>query len=108
MILRRILQFWDEFEESLVYLKGSLETANRRKDFIFEEDLCNLTCNLTDMLLELGYPITVEEYLCTEIMQQDRNDSLSSFGRYLLELSLVDALFAQNCFEEAEWLCFDI
>jgi hypothetical protein len=106
MMLGRVLRFQGAFKESLTHLKKARTTAERRKDLIFDEDLLDLTCDLADTLRELDDPTSAEHHLRAEITRRDQN--CISSGKSLLELSLAEALFAQERFREAEKLCLDV
>lgn len=107
MMLGRLLRFQGEFAESLAHLEKSRKTAEERRVLTSEEDLCDLTCDLADTLRELDNPATAERHLRAEITRRDRN-CICSPGQSLLELSLAEALFAQERFKEAERLCLDV
>lgn len=106
MMLGRILRFQGAFKESLTHLRRARTTAEQRKDLFFDEDLRDLTCDLADTLRELDDPASAEHHLRAEITRRDQN--CISSGKSLLELSLAEALFAQERFREAERLCLDI
>ncbi|RSL94493.1 hypothetical protein CEP52_012623 [Fusarium oligoseptatum] len=106
LLLGRILRFLGAFKESLVHLERARETAEHCKDLLFDEDLCDLTCEHADTLRELDDSGAAEHHLRAEIARRDQN-GLSS-GKSRLEISLAEALFAQGHFQEAEKLCLDI
>lgn len=106
MLLGRTLWFLGAFEESIEHHERAWETANHCKDLIFDEDFRDLACDHADTLRELDDPCAAEHLLGAEIMRQDRLDILSR--KALLELSLSEALFAQERFQEAEKLCLNI
>lgn len=107
MMLGRVLRFQGEFRELLAHLESARKTAGQCKDLVFDEDLRDFTCDLADTLRELDDPVSAEHHLRAEILRRDPN-SASSPGGSLLELSLAEALFAQEHFKEAERLCLDI
>ena len=107
IILARALRFHGEFEKSLEHLQRSREIAKRCKILIFEEDICDLTCDLADTLRELDDPVSAEQHLRAEITRRDQNCGRLSGGR-LLGLCLAESLFAQRRFKEAEQLCLEI
>lgn len=106
MLFGRILRFQGAFKESLMHLERARKTAGHCKDLIFDEDLRDLTCDHADTLRELDDPQAAEHHLRTEIMRRDQSDISS--GKSLLELSLAEALFAQERFQEAEMLCLGV
>ncbi|KAL2693528.1 hypothetical protein Neosp_000088 [[Neocosmospora] mangrovei] len=106
VLLGRILRFLGAFKESLVHLERARGTVENCKDLLFDEDLCDLTCEHSDTLRELDDPGAAEQHLRAEIARQDQN-GLSS-GKSRLEISLAEALFAQGLFQEAEKLCLDV
>ncbi len=50
VILGKISRFQGNFRESLAHLERSKNMVDQRKDLFFDEDRCDLVCNLTDML----------------------------------------------------------
>lgn len=106
LLLGRVLRFLGVFKESLLHLDQARETAEHGKDLLFDEDLCDLTCEHADTLRELDDPGAAEHHLRAEIARRGQK-GLSS-GRPRLEISLAEALFAQEHFQEAERLCLDI
>jgi hypothetical protein len=107
MILGRILRFGGRFKESLAHLERSRNLANQHRDLNFDEDLRDLTCDLSDTLRELEDPVSAERHVRTEIARRDQTCTIFP-GRTALELSLAEALFAQGRSEEAEKLCLDV
>jgi hypothetical protein len=105
MVLGRILRFAGRFKESLAYLKRSQNLADQHRDLNFDDDLRDLTCDLSDTPRELDDPASAEHHL--RIERRDATGTISP-GISSMELSLAAALFAQGGFKEAEKLCLDI
>ncbi|OJD25635.1 hypothetical protein ACJ73_02988 [Blastomyces percursus] len=72
VILGKILRFQGKFEESLLNLEKSKNLADRCHNLDFDEDRCDLTCNLADTLRELERPVDAEYCLRAEITRQNR------------------------------------
>lgn len=107
IILGRALRYQGDFEESLKCLQMSQSIVQSDQALFLDEDLRDLTCDIAETLLELDDPISAEGHLRTEIVRRAQNPSMSSAGS-LLELSLVESLFSQRRFEEAESICMEI
>ena len=108
MILGRLLRFQGEFTESLAHLERSREKKQRStessvsmKTFVISLAILPTRCG------ELDDPASAERHLRAEITRRDRS-FLCPPGQSLLELSLAEALFAQERFEEVEKLCLEI
>jgi hypothetical protein len=105
LILSKISRFQGNFRESLAHLETSKNIANQRKDLFFDEDRCDLVCNLADILQELDNPVSAEHYLRLEIARQGQ-DRISA--QRLLKLVLAESLFAQGHYAQAEALCSEV
>lgn len=105
LILSKISRFQGTFRESLAHLETSKNIANQRKDLFFDEDRCDLICNLADTLQELDNPFSAEHYLRLEIARQGQ-DRISA--QRLLKLVLAESLFAQGHYAQAEALCSEV
>ncbi|KAK8076088.1 hypothetical protein PG994_003360 [Apiospora phragmitis] len=107
MLSGRILRFQGAFTESLTHLKDALAITELQKDVDFDDDLRDLTCDLADTLIELDDAEAAEYHLQAEITR--RNQAyIPTPRKTLLDLSLAEARFAQQRFEEARTLCLDI
>jgi tetratricopeptide (TPR) repeat protein len=103
MVLGRILRFKGAFRESLMHLDTAQEMVKRHEKLSFDEDLLDLTCDQADTLRELDKPVLAERLLREEIDRRDRDCIPGNTCR--LKLTLAEALFAQENFEEAEGIC---
>lgn len=103
MLLGRALRFQGAFEESLAHFELAWAIKGECDGVLFTEDLRDLACDHADALRELDRPAEAERLLRAEIARQG---CLS--GASLLELSLAEALFAQDRLQETEQLCSDI
>lgn len=101
MMFERVLRFQGKFKDSLVHLEWAWTIVEQWKNLLFNKDLCDLTCNLNNTLQELDKPITAKHHLYTEITQQDKK-KYSLLDRSLIQLSLVETLFIQGHYKEAE------
>jgi tetratricopeptide (TPR) repeat protein len=101
-ILRgRILRFQGKFHESFACLKGY--TVGQFDDLFFDDELCDLACEVADTLRELDDPERGEQLLRRQLAHQEQ-----ALSKPLLRLSLAESLFAQGKFAEAEALCSDV
>ena len=107
ILLGRIFRYQGEFETSPRYINQAFEILERRKDLTFNDDLRDLACDRADTLRELGLPHLAETDLRAALEMQPPHLT-SSGGGSLLDLSLAEALFAQERFDEAERLCHEI
>ncbi|KAK2812071.1 hypothetical protein FQN50_001782 [Emmonsiellopsis sp. PD_5] len=103
VILAKILRFQGRFKESLANLKQSQKLVDSSRNIIFEEDQCDLMCDLADTLRELKLSTDAEHHLRTYIARQDMN---GTSARY--KLALAECLFAQGRYTEAENMCSEI
>ncbi|OJD11782.1 hypothetical protein ACJ73_09470, partial [Blastomyces percursus] len=103
VILGRILRFQGKFEESLLNLEKSKNLADSCHNLIFDEDRCDLMCNLADTLRELERPANAEHCLRAEIARQNQVCRPN-----LLKLALAECLFAQGRYTEVEALCSEV
>ncbi|KAI9146641.1 Calcium-dependent protein kinase 1 [Paramyrothecium foliicola] len=102
-ILGRVLRFQGAFGESLAHVKKARTMIGQCKDLIFDEELCDLTCDHADTLRELDDPRSSEAQIRTGIGRLSQHIVFPR--RSLLDLCLAEALFAQRRFEEADELC---
>lgn len=106
-LLGRVMRLQGNFDKALKLLKAAHQASRMPSELVFDEDLRDLTCDLADTLRELDAPVAGEEYLRAEIIRRtERPDPLP--GKSLLELSLAEALFAQERYEETNEICVDI
>lgn len=105
LILGKISRYQGNFQDSLAYLERSKNTADQRRDLFFDEDRCDLICNLADTLLELDNPVKAEHCLRTEIARQGSD---RSFAVRLLKLALSESLFAREKYSQAEALSLEV
>ncbi|KAH7131475.1 hypothetical protein B0J13DRAFT_529470 [Dactylonectria estremocensis] len=81
----------------------SLVAWRKSTSVFFNEDLGHLVSHHADTIRELNDPWSAENMLRQEIALQDQPGVSSS--RSHLQVSLAEALFTQERFEEAELLC---
>ncbi|OJD20803.1 hypothetical protein ACJ73_07862 [Blastomyces percursus] len=103
VILGKVLRFQGKFRESLLNLEKSKNLADRCHNLFFDEDRCDLMCNLADTLRELERPANAEHCLRTEIARQNQVSRPD-----LLKLALAECLFAQGRYAEAETICSEV
>ncbi|OJD12144.1 hypothetical protein AJ78_07215 [Emergomyces pasteurianus Ep9510] len=103
VILGKVLRFQGKFRESLLNLEKSKNLADRCHDLFFNEDRCDLMCNLADTLRELERPANAEHCLRTEIARQNQVSRPD-----LLKLALAECLFAQGRYAEVETICSEV
>ncbi|OJD19200.1 hypothetical protein AJ78_00813 [Emergomyces pasteurianus Ep9510] len=103
VILGKVLRFQGKFRESLLNLEKSKNLADRCYNLFFDEDRCDLMCNLADTLRELERPADAEHCLRTEIARQNQVSRPD-----LLRLALAECLFAQGRYAEVEMICSEV
>jgi hypothetical protein len=103
LIFGGLLRWQGELAALLAYLKKSWKRVEERKVLIFDEDLRELTCKIADMMRELHDLASAKRYLRAKITRREQS-CISFPGQSLLELSLAEIFFAQECFDEAERL----
>lgn len=107
IILGRALRLHGDFQQSLTHLQASQSITEQNKNHAYDEDLRDLTCELSETLLELNNPMSAKRYLRLEMARRLQYPD-STLGGSLLELCLAESLFLQSRFEEAEKLCVGI
>lgn len=107
MLCGKTLRFQGTFTESLAHLQEALAITKRYTDVDFDDDLRDLTCELADALLELDDAKAAENHLQAEITRRNQS-CIPTPRKALLDLSLAEALFAQQRFENALTLCLDV
>ena len=105
-ILRaRILRCQGHFSESLARLERHVDNPPS-EGLIFDEDLPDLICEITDTLRELDEPLRAEKLLQNELARGSREHRASTKG--LLKLCLAESLYAQGRFPQSHEVCSDV
>ncbi|KAI0572219.1 hypothetical protein Alg130_10587 [Pyrenophora tritici-repentis] len=107
MLLGRVSRYMGNFKDSLAHLESARSTTERVGAALFDEDLSDLTCELSDTLRELDDPVSAERHLRIELARRQQRCSTAT-GCSSLQLSLAEALFAQNRLAEATALCREV
>lgn len=107
ILLGRILRYMGKFNESLASLEIARKTTERHGAAFFDEDLRDLVCELSDTLRELDDPVSAETQVRTELTRRQRSYGAAP-GKSSLQLSLAEALFAQDRLNEAAALCLEV
>lgn len=107
VLLGRILRYMGKFDESLTSLEIARKTTERHGAAFFDEDLRDLTCELSDTLRELDDPVSAERHIRTELARRQQSYNAAP-GKSSLQLSLAEALFAQTRLNEAAALCLEV
>ncbi|KAH7127589.1 hypothetical protein EDB81DRAFT_889385 [Dactylonectria macrodidyma] len=103
MMLARVLRPRGLFGESLLHSITAHEILSQFESLFFDEHLGDPVSNHADTLRELNDPWSAENMLRQEIALQDQSGVSSS--KLHLQLSVAEALFAQERLEEAKLLC---
>lgn len=104
ILLGRISRLQGDFVSSKDRLQRARRAAIQERTIKFDEAWGDLTCELADSLRELGEYSEAEQYLVEEQSRRCRTDSRAQSDP-AVELSLAEALFAQERYDKAEQLC---